>query len=94
MIMKPNRDMGSREPMMIDASGKKPKKKMMAMGGYADGGEAEMEDGMDDMDQEKLMDHCAVEAMHAIKNGDVKSFRDAIGCLIMDMVGKCNGGQI
>lgn len=48
---------------------------------YAEGGEV-------DQDQEILMDHCAMDCMHAIEGKDVGKFRDSFHPLIMHTLNK------
>lgn len=60
------------------------KRKHMSEGGYAEGGEAEHEDS----DHEMLMDHCALECLHAIKADDGMAFRDAFQTLVADILNK------
>lgn len=44
---------------------------------------------MEKMDEsEMLMDHCAMECMHAIKNGDKESFMDSLHVLVADLLNK------
>jgi len=56
----------------------------MAEDCYAEGGEADPEDS----DHEMLMDHCALECMHAIKADDTGSFRDSFQTLVADILNK------
>ena len=60
--------------------------KKMWSGGYAEGGSAEP-DG-DEADNEQLMNHCALEAMHAIENKDSAMFLESLHVLIADMLNK------
>jgi len=54
---------------------------------YADGGE------VGDDDNEKLMDHCALECMHAVETKDVSGFREALQCLIADVLNKMSSDE-
>ena len=58
------------------------KRKHMAYGGYAEGGEAEMED--DDV----LLDHCTLECMHAIEAKDKDRFVESLHALVADLLMK------
>lgn len=49
---------------------------------YADGGEVE------DKDNEDLMDHVAMEGIHAFHNKDKSAFRDAFHVLVAHTLGK------
>lgn len=51
-----------------------------AMGGYAEGGEAS------DGDDDKLMDHVALELMHAIEMKDKAAFMDAFHVLVANIM--------
>jgi len=63
------------------------KRKHMNMGGYAEGGEAEM-GPMQDEDHEALMDHVALECMNAIEAKDKAAFKESFGVLMADILGK------
>jgi hypothetical protein len=39
-------------------------------------------------DHEAIMDHCALEAMHALESKDKAAFKDAMGVLITDILMK------
>ena len=62
------------------------KRKKMAMGGYAEGGEV-------DEDHEMLMDQCAMECMEAIESKDKTKFREAFETLLADLLMKMGGGD-
>jgi hypothetical protein len=55
---------------------------------YADGGEVG-----GSADDDKLLDHCAVELMHAIQNKDVKAFRESLRVLICDVVNEMDQSE-
>lgn len=52
----------------------------------AEGGEIEDDNG--DMDQDALMDHCALECMKAIEVKDKEAFRDSFHVLVADILNR------
>lgn len=59
------------------------KAEKLCNGGYAEGGEVE-----DAGDTEELLNHCALECMHAIESKDTKGFIDGLHVLIADLMNK------
>lgn len=55
---------------------------------YCAGGTAYAEGGSVDGDNEAVMDHCALEMMHALENKDVKGFMEAFHVLVADIMNK------
>lgn len=41
-------------------------------------------------DHDALLDHCALECMHAIQKKDVKGFREALKVLVSDLMDEMN----
>lgn len=66
----------------------KPQKQAVAIA-YSEKGEHMAEGGeVEDQDNEAIMDHCALEMMHAIENKDKEMFKNAFHVLVHDIVGK------
>ncbi len=66
------------------------KRKHMFEGGYAEGGEAE---ASDDGDNEVMMDHVALECMHAIETKDKEAFLDSFHVLVADILNKLESSE-
>ena len=66
------------------------KRKHMADGGYAEGGEMEESE---DSDHEMMMDHVAMECMQALETKDKAAFKDAFQVLVADCMSKMSPDQ-
>lgn len=47
----------------------------------------------DAADQEQLMDHCALECMHAIENKDADAFLESFHVLVADVMNRMNESE-
>jgi len=52
-----------------------------------------MSEEYDDKDNETMLDHCALEMMHAIESKDVKGFMDSFHVLVADLLNKMSPGE-
>lgn len=60
------------------------KRKHMWEGGYAEDGDVDM----DAQDNDELMNHCALEMMHAIESKDKQALLDSFHVLVADVLNK------